>query len=56
MFQIMVQSLLRTSKRLRSIWHLAPPTADSGPKRKDQTGFIFLLLALTLVIAVVLLA
>lgn len=56
MFQIMVQSLLRTSKRLRSIWHLSPPTSTSGPKRKDQTGFIFLLLALTLIIAVVLLA
>ena len=48
---------MQASKRLRSRLklNLQPPAKNIGPRRKDKTGLIFILLATSLVIAVILL-
>lgn len=52
-----MQASKKASQRLRSHLHfVAPSTEDAGLKRKDRTGFIFALLAITLLIAIFLLA
>jgi hypothetical protein len=51
MMQVVLQSILQTSRRLRKSLHLSPPSAETRPKRKDRTGFILLLLSITLVLA-----
>ncbi len=55
---VIINSLMRTTRRLRDRFkiNLQPPAENSGPRRKDKTGLIFILLAISLVIAVVLLA
>ena len=50
---------MQTTKRWRKKLHinLQPPEAgDSQPKRKDRTGLIFFLLAITLVLTAMYLA
>jgi hypothetical protein len=52
-----MQASKRASRRLRAGLHLSAPSAEErGPRRKDRTGFIFALLAITLAVAVFLLA
>lgn len=52
-----MQASKRASLRLRSQLHLsAPSTEERGPRHKDRTGLIFALLAITLAIAVLILA
>ncbi len=52
-----MQASKRASQRLRSRLHLrAPSSEESGPRRKDRTGFIFALLGITLLIAAFMLA
>ena len=56
---VLIQSIMQTTKRWRKKLHinLQPQEAgDSQPKRKDRTGLIFFLLAITLVLTVMYLA
>jgi len=54
---VIINNLIRASKRLRPRIELSAPSDDqSGPKRRDRTGFILLLVAIALVITVVLLS
>jgi hypothetical protein len=56
---VLIQSIMQTTKRWRKKLHinLQPPEAgDSQPKRKDRTGLIFFLLAITLVLTAMYLA
>jgi len=47
----------RASQRLRLGLHLKAPSNEvRGPRRKDRTGFIFALLAITLLMTVFLLS
>ncbi|MGB4346922.1 MAG: hypothetical protein WBJ21_11050 [Burkholderiaceae bacterium] len=53
---VLIQLIMQQSKRLRSRLHLRAPTEKSGPRRKDSTGFMFVLLLISLFVAVWLLA
>jgi hypothetical protein len=53
---VIIQSMIQATKRWRRKLHinLQPPAQgdENQPKRKDRTGLIFFLLAITLVITV----
>lgn len=55
---VIIHNMMQASKRLRSRLkiNLQPPGEKIGPRRKDKIGLIFILLALSLVIAVLLLS
>ncbi len=56
---VLIQTIMQTTKRWRKKLqiNLQPPEAgDSELKRKDRTGLIFFLLAITLVLTVMYLA
>jgi len=53
---VLIQSIMQMTKRWRKKLHInfQPPAeaGDSQPKRKDRTGLIFFLLAITLILTV----
>lgn len=51
---VIIQSMMQSAKRMRSRFkfNLQPPAEKSGPMRKDKLGLIFILLAISLVVAV----
>lgn len=53
---VLINTLMQTSRRLRKrlLLNLQPPPADAPLPRKDHTGFIFMLLAISLGVAVIL--
>jgi hypothetical protein len=57
---VLIQTMIQATKRWRRKLHinLQPPAEadENQPKRKDKTGLIFLLLAITLVITVMFLS
>ena len=54
---VIIQNLITASKRLRPRIELSAPSEDqSGPKRRDRTGFILFLVAIALVITVIVLS
>jgi hypothetical protein len=56
---VLIQSIMQTTKRWRNKLriNLQPPEAgDSELKRKDRTGLIFFLLAITLILTVMFLS
>lgn len=53
---VLIHAIMQSTRRLRSKLHLPLPSdADQGPRRKDLTGYIFVLLALALAVATFLL-
>lgn len=54
---VIINTMVQASKRLRSRLVLQPPgEPDTGPRRRDRTGFILLLCAIAVVITVALMA
>lgn len=55
---VIIHNMVQASKRLRSRLkiNLQPPSEKSGPRRKDKIGLIFILLAISLLITVLLLS
>jgi hypothetical protein len=57
---VLIQTMINSSKRWRNKLriNLQPPaeTGESEPKRKDRTGLIFFLLAITLILTVMFLS
>lgn len=54
---VIINHLVKASKRLRPSIELSGPSDDnSQPKRRDRTGLILLLCALAIIITVTLLA
>lgn len=56
---VLIQTIMQTTKRWRKKLHinLKPPEAgESELKRKDRTGLIFFLLAITLILTVMFLS
>lgn len=53
---VIIQTMMQATKRWRKRFHidLQPPAeaGESQPKRKDRTGLIFFLLAITLILTV----
>ncbi len=53
---VVIQNIMRASKRLRPQFHLRPPSqTNSGPRRRDRTGFILFLCGLTLLVTLMML-
>ncbi len=54
---VIINTMVQASKRLRTRLVLQPPgEPDTGPRRRDRTGFILLLCAIAVAITVALLA
>ena len=51
---VLINNLMQSSRRLRNrvLSRLQPPPDDAQPTRKDLTGFIFVLTAILLVVAI----
>ena len=50
---VLINNMMQSSRRLRTrlLSRLQPPPPDAPLPRKDHTGFIFMLLAISLAIA-----
>lgn len=50
---VLINTLMQSTRRARNrlLSRLQPPAEDAPPRRKDLTGFIFMLMAILLVIA-----
>ena len=57
---VLIQTMMQAAKRWRRKFHidLKPPAGadENQPKRKDRTGLIFFLLAITLILTVMFLS
>ena len=53
---IIIQNIMKASKRLRPQFHLRPPSeTNTGPRRRDRTGFILFLCGVTLLVSIMML-